>query len=71
MPILIKGSGGGGSQATPTITVSTAGKITATAGDKSASVTLSSTYDTDFKASNIKSGVTIFGVAGTYVPTFA
>lgn len=69
MPIFIKGSGGG-AQATPSISVSTAGKITATAGDKSATATLSSSHDSDFKASNIKSGVTIFGVTGSYVPTF-
>lgn len=55
-------------QATPVISVSSSGQITATAGGKSATpVQLSSAHDSDFKASNIKGGVTIFGLAGTYV----
>lgn len=52
-------------QATPSISVSSAGLITATAGDKSATKQLSSSDDADFVASNIKSGVSIFGVTGT------
>ena len=68
-------------KAKPTISVSSSGVVSAsytqsagyvTSGTVSAnSVTLSSSHDSDFKASNIKSGVTIFGVTGTYVPVFA
>lgn len=86
-------SGGTVEQATPTITVSSGGLITATAGSKSATKQLtaqssttitpgtsrktavaSSRYttgavyvegDSDLVASNIVSGVTIFGVTGT------
>lgn len=67
-------------KAKPTISVNANGTISAsytqsagyvTAGTVSAnSVTLSSSNDSDFVASNIKKGVTIFGVTGTYVPTF-
>lgn len=64
MPIHIKGSGGGAQKA-PEITVSTSGKITASAGKKTASVTLSSLHDADFIPANIKKGVDIFGVTGT------
>ena len=62
--------------ATPTISVSSSGTITASvnqasagyvaSGSKSATLKLSSAQDSDFVASNIKKGVTIFGVAGTY-----
>lgn len=68
-------------KAKPTISVNANGTISAsytqsagyvTAGTVSAtSVTLGSSHDSDFVASNIKKGVTIFGVTGTYVPTFA
>ena len=67
-------------KAKPTISVNANGTVSAsytqtvgyvTAGTVSATnVTLSSSHDSDFKASNIKSGVTIFGVTGSYVPTF-
>lgn len=60
----------------PTISVSSSGTITATeklssagyyaTGSKSATLKLSSSQDSDFVASNIKSGVTIFGVTGSY-----
>lgn len=59
----------------PTISVNSSGTITATenlssagyyaTGSKSATLKLSSSQDSDFVASNIKSGVTIFGVTGT------
>lgn len=61
-------------QATPGITVSSSGLITAsatqsggivTAGTKSATKQLSSSDDADFIAENIKKGYTIFGVTGT------
>ena len=64
MPILIKGSGG--AQKAPTISVSSSGLITATAGKKSATKQLSSSDDTDFVAENIRSGVELFGKTGTY-----
>lgn len=61
---------------TPSISVNSSGTITATeslssagyygTGSKSSSVKLSSAHDSDFKAANIKKGVTIFGVTGTY-----
>lgn len=51
--------------ATPVLTVSDSGLITATAGDKTATHQLSSTDDADFIASNILSGKTIFGLAGS------
>lgn len=56
----------GSSYDTPSISVSTSGVITATANGKSGQHTLSSSDDTDFVASNIKSGVQIFGVTGSY-----
>lgn len=68
MPILIKGSGG--AQKTPTFNtnnLASSGKIVATAGNKSATLTLGSNYDSDFMSSNIVSGKTIFGVTGTAV----
>lgn len=49
----------------PSVSVSAAGKITATSSGGTTSVTLSSSHDSDFKSANIKSGVTIFGVTGT------
>lgn len=59
----------------PTISVSSSGTITATenlssagyyaTGSKSATLKLSSSQDSDFVASNIKQGVTIFGLTGT------
>ena len=66
--------------ATPSISVNANGTITAslyqnnsgyvTAGSsKTKTATLSSAYDSDFIASNIKKGVTIFGLAGTYEGT--
>lgn len=65
-------------QATPSVTVSSSGLITASAtqsagyvssGTKSDTKQLSSSDDADFIPSNIKSGVTIFGVQGTYSPS--
>ena len=62
-------------QATPSISVSSSGLITVSAiqtagyvsaGTKSAEHQLSSYDDSDFVASNIKSGVSIFGLEGTY-----
>ena len=62
-------------QAIPSITVDSSGFITAessqtagyvSGGTKTATYSLSSGDDSDFKASNIKSGVTIFGVSGNY-----
>lgn len=59
----------------PTISVNSSGTITATenlssagyyaTGSKSATLKLSSSQDSDFVASNIKKGITIFGVTGT------
>ncbi len=63
MPIHFKGAGG--SQKTPTISVSSSGLITATAGKKSATKQLSSSMDADFVAANIKKGVNIFGINGS------
>ena len=63
-------------QATPSISVSSSGLITASAtqsagyvssGTKSGTKQLSSSDDADFIPSNIKSGVSIFGVTGTFV----
>lgn len=67
MPILIKGSGG--AQEAPVITVSSSGLITAKAGDETTTKQLSSADDADFIASNIKSGVTIFGLSGSLQET--
>ena len=63
----------------PKISVNSSGTITATEtlagagyydiGTKSATLKLSSAHDPDFVASNIKKGVTIFGVAGTLSAT--
>lgn len=69
MPIIIKGNGG--SQKTPSISVNSSGLITATAGNKSATKQLSSSDDSDFIASNIKSGVSIFGVNGSLIPNYS
>jgi len=55
--------------AAPTVTITSAGKVTATSSGGTTTKTLSSTYDSDFEAANIKSGVTIFGVKGTYSQT--
>ena len=59
----------------PTITVSSSGLITAkvthssagyvASGTKTKTLRLSSSQDSDFIASNIKSGVNIFGITGT------
>ena len=49
----------------PTITVSQAGIIKASVGSKSTTTILSSAYDSDFKAENIKKDVIIFGTKGT------
>ena len=71
MPIFIKGSGG--VQKTPTFNtnnLASSGKIVATAGNKSATLTLSSSYDSDFVSANIVSGKTIFGVTGTAEKVF-
>lgn len=62
-------------QATPTISVNSSGFITASCtqssgyvsgSTKSATLQLSSSQDADFIASNIKNGVSIFGITGTY-----
>ena len=62
-------------QAAPSISVSSSGIITCTSaqtagyvsgGTKTATHSLSNGDDGDFLAKNIKSGVTIFGVKGTY-----
>lgn len=69
-----------GSLGTPSISVAANGVITATASvsaggylaagtTKNNTLTLSSAYDSDFVASNIRSGKTIFGVTGTYTGT--
>jgi len=60
---------------TPTVTVSSSGLITAkvthsssgyvASGTKTKTLQLSSSQDSDFIASNIKSGVNIFGITGT------
>ena len=50
----------------PSIAVDSTGLVTATAGALSATKQLSVSDDVDFKAENIKSGVSIFGVNGTY-----
>ena len=62
--------------ATPSISVSSSGTITASvnqassgyvaSGSKSATLKLSSAQDSDFVAANIKKGVNIFGVTGTF-----
>lgn len=63
--------------AKPTISVAADGTITASVSQttpgyiasgvsNSNTLTLSSTHDTDFKAANIRDGVTIFGVEGTF-----
>lgn len=57
---------GGGSQETPSIEVNSAGLITATAGNTSITKQLSSSDDSDFVAGNIKQGVNIFGLDGSF-----
>lgn len=62
--------------ATPTISVATTGTITAqvnqtsagymATGNKSSTLKLSSAHDAQFIPANIKNGVNIFGVTGTY-----
>lgn len=63
------------SQAVPSVSVAASGLVTATAsqsagvvaaGTKSGTHQLSNLDDADFLASNIKKGVTIFGLTGTY-----
>jgi len=51
---------------TPTIAVSTAGVITASANGQSGTHTLSADDDADFVAGNIKYNVAIFGVTGSF-----
>ena len=51
---------------TPTISVADSGLITAKCGDKSATHQLSSADDADFVSANIKNGITVFGLTGTY-----
>lgn len=69
-----------GGLGTPSISVAANGVITATANvgaggylaagtTKNNTLTLSSAYDSDFVASNIRSGKTIFGITGTYTGT--
>lgn len=55
-------------QATPSISVSSSGLITATAGDKSATHQLSSSDSSTFSESNIRKGVNLFGKTGTMRP---
>lgn len=50
----------------PVISVANNGVVTASANGKSSTHTLSSTDDSDFIPSNIKTGVTIFGQLGTF-----
>ena len=58
-------SGGGGTHS-PTISVSSAGRVTASCGGQSTYHDLSSSDDTDFTAANIKTGTNIFGVTGSF-----
>lgn len=53
----------------PEITISKEGKITAKDGDATSEVQLSNKHDPDFIAENIKSGVNIFGIQGTFLTT--
>lgn len=55
---------------TPTITVASTGLVSASASGQTGTHQLSSSDDTDFVAANIKSGVTIFGLLGSYTPTY-
>lgn len=57
---------GGGIAHAPTISVSDNGLVTAECGGESATHQLSASDDADFISANIKNGVTIFGIAGTY-----
>ena len=50
---------------TPVISVDSSGLITATVGEKRATVQLDSSIDADFIAENIKSGINLFGVDGS------
>ena len=52
----------------PSISVSADGVISASTPDDTTTYQLSARDDEDFKASNIKKGVDIFGVTGTYNP---
>lgn len=52
----------------PEITVFEDGKVTATEGEATSEIQLSNTHDPDFIAENIKSGINIFGVDGSYDP---
>lgn len=63
--VTVNVSGGGGGH-NPSISVSSNGTVTATCGSSTASHTLSSSDDTDFKAANIKTGTNIFGVTGSF-----
>ena len=57
---------GGGVVHAPTISVADSGLITAECGGESATHQLSSADDADFIAANIKNGITVFGLTGTY-----
>lgn len=50
----------------PSISVAASGLVTASCGGESATHQLSSSDDADFIASNIKDGVTLFGLLGEY-----
>lgn len=55
--------------ATPAISVSESGLITASANGKSATHQLSVSDDADFVAENIALGKTLFGIMGTFAPS--
>ena len=63
--VTVNVSGGSGDHS-PSISVSNDGTVTATCGGTSTTHMLSSSDDTDFKASNIKTGTNIFGVTGSF-----
>lgn len=60
---------GSGSGSVDSITVTSAGVVTATAGGSSRNYQISSVDDADFVSSNIKDGVGIFGITGSYKPS--
>lgn len=63
--VTVNVSGGSGDHS-PSISVSNNGTVTASCGGTSTTHTLSSSDDTDFTASNIKTGTNIFGVTGSF-----